>query len=256
MIYRLREKQAHGRRRFFRKRFSLRASLSVLPHLFTLGNAFFGLYSMVMASQGEYVTAAYLILIGALMDALDGRIAKMVGSETELGMQLDSLADAVSFCVAPSLLLYHWFFKQIGFVGFIVISLILMAGILRLARFNLICHQKTNHFVGVPTTVVGCFVASMVLNTDLFIAVPYLALSLFFVVPLLAWLMVSKVKFVPAFKQNNLIKKRHYVVFSAFVVFASAASFGVPRALLALLIAYFIGAISLNFTGYYRQELD
>ena len=89
-----------------RKRYvaSLKKRLTFLPHLFTLGNAFFGFCSLVAAASGEIKVAAHFILLGALMDALDGRVARLMGVESGLGVQMDSLSDAVSFCVAPAFL--------------------------------------------------------------------------------------------------------------------------------------------------------
>lgn len=243
------------RRRWIKKPFSLRASLSIIPHLFTLGNVFFGFYSLVMASQGEYIAAAHFILMGSLMDALDGRIARMMGSAGVLGVQLDSLADAVTFCVAPSFLLYMWCFKRTGFFGIVLVSLMLMAGILRLARFNLICDQQSRYFIGVTTTVVGCFFASLVLNGDLFIRHPDGAMVLVCLIPFLSWLMVSKVKF-PAFKQTKFLGRRYYFLVAALIGFAVIASLGLYRALLISFVLYFIFSIGLNFTRYYSDELD
>jgi len=83
--------------------------VSIIPHLFTLGNAFFGFISIIFASQGLFVAASHFILMGALMDALDGRIARLLQAESPIGVELDSLCDAITFCLSPAILMYYAF---------------------------------------------------------------------------------------------------------------------------------------------------
>ena len=112
-----------GRLRFFRRDVDkprkprLRRGVYLLPSLFTMGNMWCGYASVVYALKGEYGTAAPLIGIAYALDALDGRIARMTGTESEFGLQLDSLADVISFGIAPAVLAYAWGLSSLGRVG-------------------------------------------------------------------------------------------------------------------------------------------
>src|SRR3990172_8049212 len=136
-----------------RLRLIFKRGLQVLPNLFTLGNAFFGFCAIIFAAHGNMIAAAYFILWGALFDALDGRVARYAQVTSEFGMQLDSLCDSISFCMAPAVLMYLWQLHNIGIVGFLSCSFFLVAGLLRLAKFNLTHNQQQIAFIGVPTTV-------------------------------------------------------------------------------------------------------
>lgn len=180
------------------KKMRLRKGLSLLPNAFTLSNAFLGFCSLTFASLGNFVMAAYCILFGALMDALDGRIARLTQTTSEIGMQLDSLCDAITFCLAPAFLMYHWNLKYLGIVGFASCSAFLLAGIMRLARFNATHQDQTIFFSGLTTTMAGCFLATVILNIA---ACPLrISPSLFILImPFLSYLMVSRIKY-PSFK--------------------------------------------------------
>ena len=235
--------QRKRRRDRWRQRLKIRMQrvkkgLFILPHLFTFGNAFFGFCSVLLAAQGEVRGAAYLILFGALMDALDGRMARLVGATSEIGVQLDSFADALSFCFAPAFLVYSWQLKQFGVIGFLVSFLFFAAGILRLARFNIIHEQQTLFFLGLPTTIAGCFVATVILNIWERTLYWGAILGLLVLMLILAYLMVSSLHF-PTFKQR-LIRERknwHWLLFAA--IFAIIAVMRIHSALLVAFIGYF-----------------
>jgi CDP-diacylglycerol---serine O-phosphatidyltransferase len=188
------------KRRIFLSRQSFKKSLHILPNLFTLGNAFFGFCSIIFSAQADYVAAAYFILLGALMDALDGRIARFVDVTSEFGMQLDSLSDAISFGLAPAMLIYLWQLKKIGGLGLFACALFLMAGILRLARFNITHSKQFVCFTGTPITIAGCFLAIVLLNTKNMFFNSYKVILLFSLVVIMSMLMVSKIPF-PSLKK-------------------------------------------------------
>jgi CDP-diacylglycerol---serine O-phosphatidyltransferase len=227
----------------FRRRISrlhLKQGIKILPNLFTLGNAFFGFCSLIFAAHGDAVAAAYFILLGALMDGLDGRIARMAKVTSELGMQLDSLSDAVSFCVAPAFLLYMWQLHKLGWLGLAACGCFVMAGLLRLARFNLTSTQQSINFIGVTTTLSTCFFTALVLNLASY---RLNSLSLFGLVALLflfSFLMLSSIPF-PSFKQlSKKVYRRAAVVCLVFVV-----TMGFTRVLLLLFITYLCYALTL-----------
>jgi len=229
-----------------RRRLILKKSVFLLPNIFTLGNAFFGFCSIIFASKSDFFTASYFILLGALMDSLDGRIARHFGSSSAIGLQLDSLADAVSFCLAPAFLIYFWHFKSLGFLGLIISSVFFLAGIFRLARFNVISHEQSLFFLGLPTTIAGCFLSTFYLN----IANKYserLILPIVFLLCLfLSYLMVSKIKF-PAFKQNFLKPYKRWYKFLLICLFAFSFVMQFHKTLILLFVLYFFSSIYFNF---------
>jgi CDP-diacylglycerol--serine O-phosphatidyltransferase len=207
-----------------------------------LGNAFFGFCSIALAIEGERVAAIYCVFIAALMDALDGRIARLMKVESDLGVEMDSLCDAISFCLAPAFLVYIWSLRCFGFLGIVVGSIFLLAGILRLARFNLLHDEQSVFFIGLPTTIAGCFVATILLNASEMVYQTWFAIGIAIVLLILSWLMVSTIPF-PAFKKGKLRIKRHYPIVGAIVLFAVMAVLKLQVLLLLLFAGYFVLAV-------------
>ena len=136
-------------------------NLYVLPNLLTTGNLFFGFYSIVCTLQGNYSKAAWVLFIAMLMDILDGRVARITNTTSMFGVNYDSLADLVSFGIAPSLLTYRWAFEGLGRIGWLVAFLFVACGALRLARFNvLVTKEKTKDFLGFPIPAAAGLMAS------------------------------------------------------------------------------------------------
>ncbi len=235
---RLKNRIANARKR-------LRQQLHLVPHLFTLGNAFFGFLSVIVASKGNAIAAAYFILLGAMLDGLDGRIARLIGNGSNFGIQLDSMADVVSFCFAPAFLMYVCNLYKIGPLGFLAAALFLLCGIIRLARFNIIHDQQTIYFLGMPTTIAGCFFASIVLNPYTFHLIIPIPLGVALLMILFALLMVSRVPF-PTFKQIN---KRLYGI-SVIAIVGVSVIMGLVNVLLLLFLAYFLGALCFLMHSY------
>ena len=200
-----------------------RITPSVIPNLFTAMNMFSGFFSIISASQGNFIYAGWLIIIAAIFDTLDGVMARLTKSSSELGVQLDSLSDVVSFGVAPSFLLYTTYFNQFEAFGVIISSLPMIAGGFRLARFNvqLVGFDKS-YFTGLPipssALTIVCFILS-------FYKDGYPEELKIFIIPmvlLLSFLMVSKVKYdtLPKFSLSAIIKNPliYIAYFIAFVV--------------------------------------
>lgn len=125
---------------------------SIVPNLLTLANVFCGFVSIVYTSNGKFTYAAIFILLGAIFDLFDGLVARLIHASSEFGVELDSLCDAVTFGVAPSFILYKSFFYQHGDWGILLSSLPALAGIVRLARFNvnLTSLEEKGAFTGLP----------------------------------------------------------------------------------------------------------
>ncbi|MDP4171894.1 MAG: CDP-diacylglycerol--serine O-phosphatidyltransferase [Bacillota bacterium] len=171
-----------------------------IPNLFTLSNLFCGFLSVVFSANGDYRNAAILILIGMMLDSMDGRMARILNAQSEMGKELDSLADIVTFGVAPSILAYYVNFSQYHLVGLIVAGLFPLFGAFRLARFNVNAKSSNHYFTGVPITAAGGLLTLIVMLTkwipDIIINISFMALCL---------LMISKYK-IPSLKNVPLPK--------------------------------------------------
>jgi len=142
----------------------MRRGVYLLPSILTLGNLFCGFYALIAVYNDEYVTAAIAILVAEVLDTLDGAVARMTGATSELGIQLDSLADLVSFGVAPGLLAYVFALKPFGWMGGLAAFAFAACGAFRLARFNIQTHVlDKRYFVGLPIPAAAAVVATFVL---------------------------------------------------------------------------------------------
>jgi len=138
--------------------------VNVLPSLFSLTNLFFGFMSVLLTFQGRYRPAAVLIIIAALMDGLDGLVARATHTPSDFGIELDSLADAVSFGLATSVLLYYWGMEMAGPPAVFFSFIFLTAGVLRLARYNVRTKVPSDrkHYQGLTVPSAAIFMASIV----------------------------------------------------------------------------------------------
>ncbi|MCQ2559442.1 MAG: CDP-diacylglycerol--serine O-phosphatidyltransferase [Clostridia bacterium] len=132
-----------------------------IPSIITLLNLLAGMLSLFYSLQDDFILAAVMILIGVLLDGLDGKAARKLKATSEFGKQLDSLCDLVSFGVAPAMLVYSWKMEQILLLGAAAGIIFVICGALRLARFNVL--NISDYFVGMPITAAGCFSALLVL---------------------------------------------------------------------------------------------
>ncbi|GIX35121.1 MAG: CDP-diacylglycerol--serine O-phosphatidyltransferase [Lysobacteraceae bacterium] len=148
----------------------------LLPNLFTTGGLFAGFYAIIAASAGHFVDACIAVFVAGLLDGVDGRIARMTGTQSEFGTQYDSLADLVSFGMAPALVMYHWSLvglKQVGpvwgKVGWSLAFLYAACAALRLARFNVQTGSiDKRYFIGLASPAAAAMMVSFVwLCTDL-----------------------------------------------------------------------------------------
>lgn len=144
----------------------MRIPRAILPNLITLAGVFCGFDAMVQIMDGRIPAAVWLIVLAGVLDILDGMAARLTRSIGRFGLELDSLADLVSFGVAPSLLVYQAYLKELGAAGIVVSSLPTLCGAFRLARFNLQADGKDKaHFVGLPIPPAAVALCSFVLLT-------------------------------------------------------------------------------------------
>ena len=143
----------------------LRFTPSVIPNLFTAMNMFCGFLSIVNTSQQKYFYAAWLIIIAAIFDALDGVMARLTNSSSELGVELDSLSDIISFGTAPAFLFYSLYLFQYEIWGILISSSLLIAGGFRLARFNIqLVGFDKKFFKGLPIPTAAIVLTSFMLT--------------------------------------------------------------------------------------------
>jgi CDP-diacylglycerol--serine O-phosphatidyltransferase len=210
--------QEKGRLRFLRRgtdrpRRRFQRGVYILPTLFTLGNMFCGYSCIVFAMRGEFETAAPFIGFAIVLDMLDGRIARLTGSASDFGVEFDSLADVISFGIAPAILSFSWGLQPLGHLGWFVGFLFLTAAAMRLARFNIqsgIGGDK-RYFVGLPSPAAAGIPAATVFAYPYGLADYRATLPVLVMVLLPAALMVSTIRF-RSFKSIDLQSRRSYTV--------------------------------------------
>jgi len=196
---------------------NLRKAMFVLPNLFTVSSIFLGFYALTLcsgeATPVELYQAALAIFFAMFFDAFDGRVARMTKTQSDFGMQLDSLADVISFGAAPGLLVYKWALAPLGFAGLFVSFAFAACGALRLARFNVLAQRgdkgSSRFFVGLPIPLAaGAITALVIAHFKQFGAATSAAdrIPVAAVVVLLSFLMVSTVKY-RTFKDAGLSPK-------------------------------------------------
>ena len=197
----------------------MKKGIYVLPNLFTTANLFWGFYSAIASMKGMYEIAAVAILIAAVLDGLDGRIARITHTTSKFGGEYDSLCDLVTFGVAPSLLVYNWSLLAHGKWGWLGAFLFCVCGALRLARFNVqIGVIDSRFFNGFPIPGAAAVMATGVLLfyylggegrfSNLSVMICVIALSLF---------MVSSIKYY-SFKDLNFFSRKPFMSFVLIVL--------------------------------------
>ncbi|MBP1932508.1 CDP-diacylglycerol--serine O-phosphatidyltransferase [Ammoniphilus resinae] len=183
--------------------------IKAIPNMLTIGNLFVGILAILLAFQDDfsYVDyAAITVIIGMLLDGLDGRMARILNAQSEFGKELDSLSDVITFGVAPAIIMYVAGLQELGVAGILATAIFPACGALRLARFNIQTGGNTGYFVGLPITAAGGVLATLALYHNQFSSTYLLVFML-----LLSYLMVSKVKY-PNFKKVGLPKSTYWVV--------------------------------------------
>jgi CDP-diacylglycerol--serine O-phosphatidyltransferase len=179
----------------------------LLPNVLTTFGLFAGFFAIILATKGQYADAAIAIFVAMLFDGLDGRVARLTNTQSSFGEQYDSMADMLSFCVAPALLVYFWQCSALGKIGWLGAFVYTAAGALRLARFNTqIGVEDKRYFQGLPSPAAAALVAGMVW-TKQSIGVTdydqYLTLVSWIILVGAGVLMVSNVRYY-SFKEINL----------------------------------------------------
>ena len=203
-----------------------RRGVYLLPSLFTVANLFCGYACVVFATRADFDTAALFIGIAMVLDTLDGLIARLTNSSTAFGVQLDSLADVVSFGLAPAILAFTWGLWPLQRLGWAAGFIYVTAAAMRLARFNIQTTTATDkrHFVGLPSPAAGAVIASTVYRFPYGLQEPRAAVPALAMVLIPAVLMVSTIRF-RSVKAIDMGWRRSYLaLFLAAVALALVAS--------------------------------
>ena len=229
------------RRRTSIERRRLRRGVYLLPSLFTMGNMFCGYACIVYAMRGEFDTAAPFIGLAIVIDMLDGRIARMTGTTSAFGVEFDSLADIISFGVAPAILAFAWGLQPLGRLGWAAGFLFVAAAAVRLARFNIQAgsHDK-RYFVGMPSPAAAGIPAATVFAYPFGFQTYVEALPVLAMVIVPALLMVSTIRF-RSFKNLDLQARRKYPVL-LLVALGLALLATHPKLVLVILAYGYLGA--------------
>ncbi len=219
-----------SRRRRRRRRFDLRKAMFILPNLFTVSSIFCGFYGAVTAAAAtgpsDLYRACIAILFAMVFDSVDGRVARLTRTQSDFGVQMDSLADVISFGAAPALVAWHWGLADFGTVGLLACFVYTACGAIRLARFNVMAADASgpsSYFLGLPIpAAAGLLVATIIASLQAGRSLdgsqawaPVLMLGL-------GLLMVSNIRF-PTFKATKMTKRAFaalMLVFGTMVVLA------------------------------------
>jgi CDP-diacylglycerol--serine O-phosphatidyltransferase len=232
-----------------------RGGVYLLPSMFTMANMFCGYACIVYAMRGEFVTAAPFIGVAMVLDMLDGRIARMTGSTSAFGVELDSLADVISFGIAPAVLSFAWGLQPLGRIGWAASFLFVAAAAVRLARFNVqtgVVHDK-RYFVGLPSPSAAAVPAATVFAYPAGFQTYPEALPVLAMVIVPALLMVTTIRF-RSFKTLDLQTRRRYPVL--LLIAAGLALLAAQPEIVLVVLAYVYLAsafIGLGWSRFHRK---
>jgi len=211
--------------------------LAHLPHLFTTLNLFAGFYAIVATFEGKYQHSAIAILLAIVFDIFDGRFARLTGNTSKFGKEYDSLADMVSFGIAPALLIYNYSLKSFVKMGWIASFVYTACVAIRLARFN-VKSSSALHFEGLPSPAGGAIIASTVLLLiHLGIEPIYRSWLTLLMVYLVSYLMVSPIKY-PSFKEVKIEKLQSFYFLLLFILVVAITASNPPLFLFILTCLY------------------
>ena len=209
-----------------------------LPNLLTTGTLFSGFYSILTALSGNFEAAAIAVFAAMVFDGLDGRVARMTNTQSEFGVQYDSLSDMVAFGVAPAVLVYTWMLEPLGKFGWSVAFIFVSCAALRLARFNVkTATQDKKYFVGLASPPAATLVASMVWSGAMLDVSWLSAIIPAVLTTVVGLLMVSNIRYL-SFKDINFAHKVSFAVVLGVCMILAVVMVDPPRVLLVLSFSY------------------
>ena len=192
----------------------MRKGVYILPNLFTTGNLFCGFWAIISVFQEKFFYAAIAILLASVFDILDGKVARISGAMSKFGVQYDSLADLVSFGIAPAVLAFSWALRPYGKFGWLAAFVFVACGALRLARFNVQSSSgETKYFKGLPIPAAASMLALTILLYLRLIETGWVNdIIILIMIWVLSFLMVSNLRYF-SFKELNLSKRKPFNLF-------------------------------------------
>ncbi len=208
-----------------RKRERMRKGIYILPNLFTSASLFCGFFALLRTLQEDFHNAAIFIILSGVLDGMDGRIARYTNTTTRFGVEYDSLADVIAFCLVPGIVVFAWALEPFGRWGWLAAFLFVICGALRLARFNIqINTVESRYFSGLPTPAAALLIATVILVYyklgDIGVSRHFPVLIATYV---LAFLMVSTIKYY-GFKDIDLFRRKpfHWLVIAVMLLIVIA----------------------------------
>lgn len=219
-----------------------RRGIYLLPTLFTVGNLFCGYWAIVLSYNGKLELAAILIIVAGVLDGLDGRIARLTGTTSPFGLEFDSLADMVSFGIAPAFLAYTWALAPLGRTGWMISFLFAVCVAMRLARFNIQSSMGDKRFfAGLPCPSAGAYLACVAFAFPHNLSAGTVSILAITLIILLGLLMVSRLRYY-SFKDFDLKSRRSYIYVLPLAIVIGAISIWPQDAMLLFGTAYIISA--------------
>lgn len=227
----------------------------ILPNALTLCGLFCGFFAIVASINGNYLHAAWAIIIANIFDGLDGWIARLTNTTTRFGIELDSLSDLVAFGVAPAIMIYKWALMPFGRIGWAVAFLFVACGALRLARFNIQTGQPgSKAFKGLPIPGAASVVCSVVIfYYEFWTGIPDKNIIFPFMVILLSLLMVSTLRFHGA-KEIDFKERKPFWFLIVFVIVLFVLLVHPSTAIFIFAMVYLVWGIIENIYLLFRRR--
>lgn len=218
-----------------------RKGIYLLPNLFTSASLFGGFYSIIATIHGRYEAAAIAIILSAVFDGLDGRIARFTNTTSHFGTEYDSLSDLIAFGVAPGILAFKWALEPFGRLGWLAAFMYVICGALRLARFNVQKNSvEANTFKGLPIPAAACFISSCVLFVyavgGLLESKPIIII---FMIYTLSFLMVSTINY-PSFKKFDIRHQKPFNVLVSIILMCIVIAYKPNIMLFFIMLSYML----------------
>jgi len=235
----------------------MRKGIYILPNLLTTGNLLCGFWAIISVFQEQYYYAAVAILLASVFDAFDGKVAKLSGATSKFGMQYDSLADLVSFGIAPALLAFSWALRPYGKFGWLAAFTFVACGAIRLARYNVMASAgETKYFKGCPIPVAAAMIALTILLYLRLVETGWIKdVVILVMIYVLAFLMVSNIRYY-SFKELGLAKRKPLSSF-VFVVLSLIVIVMEPVVVLSAFILFYVcsGPVGMIWTWRKKKML-
>jgi CDP-diacylglycerol--serine O-phosphatidyltransferase len=235
----------------------MRRGIYILPNLFTTGNLFCGFWAIISVFQEKFFYAAVAILLACVFDILDGKVARLSGATSKFGVQYDSLADLVSFGIAPALLAFSWALRPYGKFGWLAAFLFVVCGALRLARFNVQSSSgEVKYFKGLPIPAAASMIALTILLYLRLIETNWVKdIVILVMIYVLAFLMVSNIRYF-SFKELNLAKRKPFSIF-IFVILSMIVIIMEPTIVLFAFILFYVfsGPVNMLMAWHKKRTL-